>query len=348
VLHSAEMKPASLDLSACLFPHSHASEKEVKRILSFFDSLSIFQPWHMEDRFPIPPEHGFKVLRPPGHLKPMDGFPSLLSEYKNWMRQHSDKGYASALGAIRQYGRIEDATWDIRRSIREQGESKEQSQAYATRWHLLLHLAREGEENLREAGNVLKVLRERGSPLRDAIGEGEPQGLLDDLSDFDSGREMEAEFVEVIAEAWNGLFGGLIERDAALVTLSAQVFERLSELSPEEDSSGVRFPWPDLSPYEAEELHSKRDELENNQDIRVLRDTVRRILRDPAGQVKELGELARGLALALPWKGKMLGFHVLPLGAVARGNRGMRSLRDSRRLLFHVEVPGHVQGRKQG
>jgi hypothetical protein len=336
------------ELSAFLFPHSHASEREIKRMLSFFDTLTIFQPWHMENHFSIPSEWGLKVLRPPEHLVPMKGFPSLLSEYKDWMRQCRDKGYASTLSAVRGYGKSGDCTWDIRRSIRGQDERKDRSQTSATQWHLLLHLARQTEEGLRDAGEVLTLLKKKGSPLRDAMMDEEAQGVLNDLSDFDPEGHVDEEFVEMTLDAWHGLFSGMLNDNALLITLSLPVFETLSALWSEycsevgSDEGIFRFCWPDVSRLDAEEFHLKRVALGEHGQMRAFKDGLQRILRNPAGQMEPLSELARGLELNSPWMGKeTLGFRMRLFGADPGPRTRKKSLTAlSGKLLFLLEESG--------
>jgi hypothetical protein len=332
-------------LSAALFPHSHASDKEIRRVLSFFDMLTIFQPWHMEDKFSTPRERGLKVIHPPDHLRPIEGFPSLLSEYKTWIRQHPDKGYASALSAVRKYWKDEEALWDIRRSIRHPEQGEHHRHSAATRWHLLLHLARESEESLRWAGEVLRVLRERGSPLRDAVTEEEePASLLDDLSDFDQDLETDGEFLRMIFDAWQGLFGALLERDDVVVTLSQPIFENVSALwsehLSEEEADGVcRFCWPDLACDKSEGIHLQR----NDEPLREIRDAVIRRMRNPAGEMETLSSLARDLESNPKWVGKeKLHFRMRPFapntGIGARG-KSMSGL--SGRVIFLLEESCH-------
>ncbi|PKN61986.1 MAG: hypothetical protein CVU57_26780 [Deltaproteobacteria bacterium HGW-Deltaproteobacteria-15] len=307
-------------LSAFLFPHSHASEREIKSLLSFFDNLTIFQPWHIENQFSVPSEWGLRVLRPPEHLRPIEGFPSLLSEYKNWMRQCKDKGYASVLAAV-QYGKSNDCTWDIRRSIRGLDERADQSQTSATQWHLLLHLARETEERLREAGEVLTVLREKGSPLRDAMAGDEAQEVLNDLSDFEPEREMDEEIIGRVFGAWHGLFSEMLKENASLITLSPPVFETLSELwseyrSDESDEEILRFCWPDLSQLDTSEFHLKKSEMEGHERMREFKDALQEFMRNPIRQLKMLSGLAKGLERDSAGKGKeMLRFRLRIFGA---------------------------------
>jgi hypothetical protein len=339
------MKTASREWNASLFPHTHFPWGEAKRILSFFDTMTIFRPWHMEDPGPLPREWGLKVLRPPEHLRPIEGFRSLLSEYKEWMRLHPDKGYASALAAVRFFQKDEDATWEIRRTIRRPGRGGPRADDAVTRHHLLLHLAREAEEGIRSAGEALKVLKEKGDPLRDAGIEGEPQGLLDDLSHFDDGREMGEEFMEIVLEAWQGLFGGILERDAVLVTLSGPVFDYVSgvwaeHLPGEERPSLVRFCWPDLSEVGAEEFQSRRSELHADERLRRFREAVGEMKSSPAVRTEDPGDSAGELESNPPWAGKTIAFRACLLSPEVRIPGRMEFLRGlSGRILFHLGEP---------
>jgi len=303
-------------MDAFLFPHAHASEREIKTLLSFFDTMTILQPWHMQDDFSTSFEWGLRVVHPPDHLRPISGFPSLLSEYKNWMRQCRDRGYASALSAM-QLAETTDCTWDIRKAIRGPDSRTVQPGNSATQWHLLLHLARETEERLREAGEVLTALKEKGSPLRDAMVEEDARTDLSDLSDFDLDREADEEFIELILNAWQGLFSHSIDRNAGLVTLSRPVFQSLSDLWSEYRSTGqseeqmLRFFWPDLSHLNAVEFRASKRVLEGDDRMREFKEALKGILRDPTVPLTELSTLAKNMDMSTGRKyGNTVGFTV--------------------------------------
>jgi hypothetical protein len=276
--------------SAFLFPHSYAKEGEIRRLLSFFDQVTIPQPWHMEDRFSAPYEN-VRVLRPPERFRPVEGFRALLSQYKDWMR-HTSGGTLSAMSAIRRYGSEEPSTWNIRRAIRNaeiKGDSPEFS---ATKWHLLLHLARETEESRREAGEVLKKLKGGGGPLRGVVEE-EQESLMEDLRQFDDDLEMGEPFLEWVFEAWFGLFEGILDPGGLLVTTVPRVAACLSDLwdefCPQEDGSHkLRFEWPDLSDFDPEELTGERRRILEKRLWKRLRDLTLEYCEDPAGRFEQV------------------------------------------------------------
>jgi len=309
-------------MDAFLFPHAHASEREIKTLLSFFDTMTILQPWHMQDDFSTSSEWGLRVVRPPGHLRPISGFPSLLCEYKNWMKQCNDRGYASALPAI-QFAQTRDCTWDIRKAIRGPDDKTDRSRDSATQWHLLLHLARETEERLREAGEVLTMLKEKGSPLRDAMAEEEAQGPLNDLSDFEREREVDQEFTNMILDAWQGLFSRSLPGNAALVTLSRPLFRSLSDPSPEYRL--FRFCWPDLSHLNDREFHSMKNAMEDDERMSEFKEALKATASDPTVTLSELSALAKHLDSNLRRKhGKMLRFIVRFFGSGAESSISKR------------------------
>lgn len=222
----------------------------------------------------------------------------------------------------------------------------ERPEPLATRFHLLLHLARENEERLREADEALRLLKGKGSPLRDAVDEGEPQGLMDDISGFDPGPEIDEEVVRMISEAWHGLFGGMLAGKTPLLTLSRPFFETLSamwseHLSEEGEVGTIGFPWPDLSPLDAGRFASERGALDQDQRLRGFREAVKTMGGSRNGWMKVLSDLARGLELNPPWGGEgMLRFRLRYLAPHAGAAARMKSLAFlSGRLLFLLEGP---------
>ena len=248
----------------------------------------------MEDRFPSPSEACLvKVLLPPERLRPVEGFPLLLSQYKEWMR-HTPGGYLSALSAVGKYGKGEASTWDIRRAIRGAEDEQGLPEGSATKWHLLLHLARETEDSRREAGEVLKALKGRGSLLSGVVEEEEQETFLKDLPQFDDGMEIGESFLERVVEAWLALFGGFLEKESLLVTTDPGVMACLSGLWDEFRTPegafpcDLRFDWPDLAGLDSNEFLAKRRDLLGKKERETLRDLLDQYRQDPAGVVERL------------------------------------------------------------
>ena len=111
-----------LDFPVILFPHSHMPDRELKRLLSFFGPLTIFQPWLMER--PVlstatatdPP---CRIARPPEEFQPDERLKALLAEYRNWVSERHDRSRVDFIKAVQGRGSTEGSTWEIRRILRE-------------------------------------------------------------------------------------------------------------------------------------------------------------------------------------------------------------------------------------
>jgi hypothetical protein len=223
------------DASIILFPHSYLTLPDLKRLRAYFELLIICQPWFME-----PPLQGtdkrddfsIKMVNPPADLKPPGDFKSLLSEYKLWARQNQDKGYTASLGATQLAAFPEDAPWEIRQMIRRIGRHPlAPAEGRALKWHLILHLAREIEENRVEAEEMLRQLKQRKSPLEEALGEEAPSpGIFNDLPQSGTYPSSDEHRLRLILEAWLGLFRKYVPDDGLLVTLDPQVMSYVMEI----------------------------------------------------------------------------------------------------------------------
>ena len=223
------------ELAVVLFPHCYIKNKDLKRILLIVERLMICQPWFMDEPLPVPEgdEANFiDVLFPPVNLKPKGDFKSLLSEYQLWIRQNQDRGYAAFLSSIQKTALSEDTPWEIRQTMRQMGEDTPASQENnALKWHLILHLAREIEANIMEADEMLKRVKQKKSPLEDAIGEGaQLQDLVGDLPQSETDHFKEDHRLKQIFEAWLGLFGEILPDSGLLITLDRHVMEYAIEM----------------------------------------------------------------------------------------------------------------------
>lgn len=204
------------------------SGENQRKLLALFEGLTICLPWFLPP--PSQPQDGvdstrMQVLFPPENLKPREDFRRLLSEYKAWISWNRDKGYANFLRASREAASQEDPLWEIRRTLREMGrDSFPLPEGHILKWHLILHLARDFEENRSEAEKMLRELKQQESPLKEALGEDSPlHGLLEDLPVSMTDFYAEERYLSQVIEAWFGLFAGYIS-DQALITLDQNVF----------------------------------------------------------------------------------------------------------------------------
>ncbi|MBW2030333.1 MAG: hypothetical protein JRJ31_14825 [Deltaproteobacteria bacterium] len=295
------------DLTANLFPHTYLGEEGAKRVLSLFDSITICVPWYGEPPRVSGRINGVSIKYPPESLHPGKGFLSLLSEYRNWINQHADKSTLDFLKASRDREADEETTWDIRRSLRRMGGEQETPPAenIPLRWHMILHLARELEEQREEADQVLKRLKHRKSPLEGVLDEdSELKSLFEDLPGFSEGPPAGSAEIAPILEAWLGLFGGNLGPRGFLVTVNPAVMEEVAELwEGEKDFQGplgenmVTFQWPDLSSLHLGEISEARRAMLEDDRLKQIRTLLEAVDEDPRGALKRLQEEAHKLTL---------------------------------------------------
>lgn len=227
-----------------LFPHSYLPGAARDTLLSSFDAITVCQPWYMASATGTDTyDSRIAIVWPPEDLKPPEDFKKLLAEYRLWMAQNP--GYAPL--PIRQEG---DATWEIRESLRQTGGQLHESlQEQSLKWHLILHLERELEEDRTSADDMLLRVKGATSPLAEALGETNPsQGFFDDLHLPDGRFSIEERHLRQVLGAWFGLFGQSLPENGILLTLSPDVVTYAAELfetappgpSSEEDALSLR------------------------------------------------------------------------------------------------------------
>jgi len=209
-----------------LFPHSYLPGTAKERIVSSFAGLTVCEPWYMEKAGDARGGDGrIDILHPHEDMKPPKDFMKLLAEYRVWMSQN--RGYTPP-----PVGAGEDATWEIRHTLRHTGKDvRESVEAQALKWHLILHLERELEENRTSADEMLLQVKTEKSPLAEALGEATPpNGFFDDLAPLDSPPSIEERHLKQVLSAWFGLFGSSLPRDGTLLTMAPEVFDYSAEL----------------------------------------------------------------------------------------------------------------------
>lgn len=220
--HNEKMEPRT----AILFPHSYLSRSARDRILSSFGSITVCQPWYMESAVGTEEnDDRITIIRPPEDLKPPEDPRKLLSEYRLWMSQNQGYTPPPAKGG-------EDATWEIRHTLRQTGkEVRKPVEEQGLKWHLILHLERELEENRTAADEMLLRVKAERSPLAEAIGETNPShGLLDDLPLSNSHLSIGERHLSPVLGAWFGLFGRSLPDGGSLVTIAPDVLSYAAEL----------------------------------------------------------------------------------------------------------------------
>lgn len=346
---SEDDHPERAGFNAVLFPHSGLSEEGLGRILSFFENLTLFLPWHMdppgiegEETDPV------QVVNPPEHMKPVTGFKGLLSEYRNWTTHNDLKGYTPLLRASLRDPQGEPTTQAIREALRpgERGKVSREPDDF-TRWHLMLHLNRLMEEQEEEASSVLTALREGGSPLRGVVEEETEGGLFDDLPPFDSGPLTEPYDLEQVCEAWFGLFGETLREQDHLVTLNRHLLGHLSGTWEErygaESLKGcmVTWLWPDLSGIGLAALAQERSRLFLDGRAGEVRSALQDFRKVPGEGLSRLKTTSRGLdrSWVHRYSPRILRFSVryfprFPEESLDRKGKALENVRD--RVIIHV------------
>jgi len=237
------------NLTAIIFPHSYLSGAARDKILSSFGSITLCQPWYMGSAHGTESNDGrITIVHPPEDLKPPEDFRKLLSEYRLWMSPN--QGYTPL-----PTGGGEDATWEIRHALRQKGdEASAPVKEQALKWHLILQLVRELEEDRTSADEMLLRVKGERSPLAEALDGANPShGLFDDLPLSDLHPSIEERHLSYVLDAWFGLFGSSLPEGGSLLTIApdvlsyaAQIFGTgLPEPSMEEGASSfptIHFP----------------------------------------------------------------------------------------------------------
>lgn len=311
------------DLPAIVFPHAHLPESMVKKILSFFGPLTIFRPWFMERPvFGSGPDeaNAIQVKHPPNNLKPGEDFRTRLSEYRHWIEHNSDRGYTEFLQASQDNDLTEKTTWEIRQMIRRGREGirpKLLAQASqvcrpdpdSLKWHLILHLAQDVEDQKLEAAKALNALKEKDVPLKGIVEEsGETHNLLEDLPPFESEPIWKEYRLRQILKAWLALFEGNLNKNNLLLTTNRHVLDYVTDLWQEsqiedqgEGLASIRFKFPDLSQRSLEDLSETKKMHLNGDKIRELKALILDLGKKAHTHLPRLRALAKEVEASCPW-----------------------------------------------
>jgi len=278
------------NLQAAIFPHASISEENLKKVLSLFEKVTLFQPWFMEKTpsFAGDSPHTVQVVNPPERLKPGEHFRTLLAEYRQWVQGSRGIGLPAFLAFARE--RFQNpAVYEIRGMIRTMGKPVEEDQtAQALQCHLTLHLAEELEEEQKTAQALLHAATRLDPPLRGAIEGEDGPGLLGGAA----GLERESFFTEdrlaQILDAWFCLFGEKVPDRVPLITTEPQVMQFLRETweefvypeglaeDPQKAAGDLAWSFLHLPPIPKEKLPRKR------QFMKGLSDRIIGLVRDGA------------------------------------------------------------------
>lgn len=211
-----------------IFPHTSVPENTLKAILYFFESVKIGRPWFMDQPLPLSQGEIMRIVYPPDELKPTGDFKKLLEEYHGWIRANHGKGADAFLSFKDQTSHGEEATWEIRRDLRQRTDRSEvDRRRNALKWNLLLHLAYEIHEQSSEAEKLLKSLKQVDSPLKGLIEEEEPPRPLFDLAEAEGSPLLSEAGISQVLEAWFSLFESHLSGHEILLTFSQGIFRYL-------------------------------------------------------------------------------------------------------------------------
>jgi hypothetical protein len=345
-------------LPGILFPY--LQESMVQKILSFFWPLTIFQPWFMERPIFIPENdelNAIQIRNPPTNLKPGDDFMTLLSEYRQWIKYHQDRSYMEFLKASQGMDLSESTTWEIRQMLRQREQrASTHEEEFRSRWHLILHLAQEVEDQRMEADRMLKVLKQKDPPLKGIVEESDHvKGPLEDLPEFESEPVVDEDQLRQIFEAWFGLFGGYLGANELLITCDPRVMDYASELWKDlgdgdnmTHDSSVRFKFPDLSQHTLENLITIRRKYFNDGIMRELKNLILEVGERPEQNLSKLKKLSHEVESFCPWELgegtlKIWVQHLAPLAddEHIKGHGVLKHL--SRRTIILVEAEPHYE-----
>ncbi len=205
-----------------LFPHTQLESGLLARLIEIFGSVTLCQPWFTEPTVLSKEDGSLKVLFPPESLKPKEDFKRLLSEYQGWMMENRGSKGSTAFST----GETGDETWAIRTAIRDAGKDADDPALQNTlKWHLVLHLARNLEEERVSGQDLLQRAAKTKSPLAEAMEKDEEiPDMFEDLPLSATYPYVTDRHLGLIFDAWFGLFSNLIESNSELLTLDRQVF----------------------------------------------------------------------------------------------------------------------------
>ena len=283
------------DLPVILFPHTHISGTDLKKLFPFFGLITICRPWFVDAPAQLAEKGDFapiNVLYPPETLKPKNDFKRVLSEYQLWIKQNQDKGYAASLSFFRQTDRSEETPWEIRQMIQQAGKNlSDPDEHKAFKWHIILHLAREFEESQSEADKLLDRVRHQKPPLNEALeGHSVSKNLLDDLPRFERYFSAPEHHLSQLFEAWLGLFGPYLTKYKLLITFDRNVTDYLTDTTQPPE---VRFNLPDLSHLPLRDLKEANDRYSHGSFGKALRCLIKAVESQPGPQRDELQRLLK-------------------------------------------------------
>lgn len=293
------------DLPAILFPHTYVRETDIKRALSFLGPVTICLPFNMEPRKELGPFSETALLKinyPPAELQPNGRFRKILAEYYQWLNENPDRDSLLALQA-QQISLSEEHLWEIRQGIKKnRSKAPPAVEDNSLAWNFVLHLAYEVDANRAEADDVLDRIIRTQSLLQGALEEEDSSAsLFKDLPRSEAYPYLNENLLELIVEAWLGLFRATIEDFQLLFTPDPYVMSGLQEAIEENLANGLagrklveyNFKVPDLSRHSSQELIDKRTRFDQSPAGQALREMLGQLRESEPDKNKIFNELAR-------------------------------------------------------
>jgi hypothetical protein len=176
------------------------------------------------------------------------------------------------------------------------------------RWHLILHLAQDMENQQREADRILTSLKEKGILFKGIIEESvDVKNLVDDLPSFETDFVISEKHLQNIFEAWFALFGEYLREDDILLTFNRHFMDYVDALwkQPGDESKvegilNYQFEFPDFSNLPIEELYDIKRTSSGNDTVRRFKDLLLHFGDDPIDNLPKLGELSASLEKIYP------------------------------------------------
>ncbi len=221
--------------SATIFPHGCIEQSLLDRVLASFDPVSICLPWYI-DTPPFLSDTHYKshvyIHRP--DYKPPEDFERLLNEYRLWIRQHTDKGFTKFLAARHETGQDKETIRQIRQTIlrMERGEGQDMEDTSALKSHVILHLAMENEQTVRETDQMLNRIKAQKSPIADALEDDVRSSvtIFDDFPVSTTWPSIPDHLIKPVLEAWICLFRNMVPENEPLLTFDPDIFQYIKGL----------------------------------------------------------------------------------------------------------------------
>jgi hypothetical protein len=287
-----------MKLKANLFPHTYLPGMMIEKIISIFGPVRIYQPWFMDSKDSFNGT-GLETLSPPDNLRPGADVKAMLTGYRQWIDQNRDKVSREFLRVSEKARQGDGSTWEIRHQLKAGAGSSVAGNKEATlKWHMLLHLADDIERRKFEIAEMVNAMKKKSPVLAGALQDpDETEALLDDMRGLESIDIQVSPDIGLILNAWFSIFGGYLDKNAALITCSRHVMDYISsrwndeftnenEVSPQSVSFKLPTgPWSDLP------LDNKI-EADMQVNVMKMRELLSGLGEDPARTINGLKTLA--------------------------------------------------------